>query len=63
MNFANNLTKLLELNHLNYEQVAAGTGFSSRAVSYWAQGKRIPNITNAQKVADYFGVSLDSMMK
>lgn len=63
MDFATNLTNLLKENNLNYEKLAAVTGFTARAISYWAQGKRIPSVLNAKKIADYFGVSVDSMLK
>ncbi|MEE1504559.1 MAG: helix-turn-helix transcriptional regulator [Acutalibacteraceae bacterium] len=63
MEFAKSLTKLIDKNNITYKAIADEIGATERAVSYWAKGKRKPNIVSAYKIALYFGVSLDAMVK
>jgi len=63
MGFAKNLTNLIKENNLSYKKVADGAGVNERAVSFWAQGKRVPSLVNAKKIADYFGLTLDEIAK
>jgi len=45
-------TKYMSLNKLGLD-----LGFSKGAISYW--DTNLPSVDKVQKVADYFGVSLD----
>lgn len=63
MKFAESLTKLMNKNRVTYKAIADEIGATERAVSYWAQGKRKPNLVSAYKIALFFGVSLDDMVE
>lgn len=63
MEFSKSLTKLINKNYSTYKEVADAIGASPNAVSLWARGLRTPNAVAAYKIALYFGVTLDSMMK
>lgn len=55
--------KLLKERGLKAADVSRGTGLSSTFFTEWKKGKsKNPNPTNLQKVADFFGVSLDYLM-
>lgn len=39
--------------------VAVGTGIQPESISAYERGRRIPTLAKLQKLADYYGVSLD----
>lgn len=55
-----NFEKLLKERGLKASDVSHGTGLSSTFFTEWKKGKsKSPKPENLQKIADYFGVSLD----
>lgn len=55
--------KLLKERGLRPADVSKGTGLSSTFFTEWKKGKsKNPTPTNLQKIADFFGVSLDYLM-
>lgn len=54
--------KLLELRGVTTADVCKATGISQSTMSNWKKRKNNLNAKNAQKVADYFGVSVDFLM-
>ena len=57
-----NLVKLCDLRGIKPGTVARMTGISTATITAWKQGKYTPKQEKLQKIADYFGVSLDSFM-
>lgn len=45
------------------KQLADILSVTETAVSYWESGKREPPMETQKKIADYFGVSIDYMMR
>jgi len=56
-------TKLCEMNNVKPGAVSKGTGVSTATLTSWKQGKYTPKPDKLQKIADFFGVSLDFMME
>ena len=60
--FYENLIKLCNMNEITPSAVAHEVGLTSAAVTKWKNGS-IPRKTTAQKIADYFGVSYNSLIE
>lgn len=58
-----NFRKLCELNNVKPGTVSRETGISTATLSSWKQDKYTPKPDKLQKIADYFNVSLDFLMK
>ena len=58
-----NLMMLRKLNGYSQEQVAEKIGVSRQAYAKWESGVTIPDIERASCLAQFYGVSLDSLMK
>lgn len=55
--------KLLKERGLRVADVTRATGISSSTFTDWKKGRYVPKTDKLQKVADYFGVSLDYLIK
>ena len=53
------LDKLLVQNHLRASEVADSIGISRSAISDWKKGRYTPKIDKLQKIANFFGVSVE----
>lgn len=51
--------RLLEEKGLKAADVCRGTGLPSSLFSEWKRGKSTPKVDKLQKIADFFGVTLD----
>ena len=51
--------RLLDEKHLKNADISRATGISNMTLSDWKRGKTTPKQDKLQKIADYFGVSLD----
>lgn len=51
--------RLLDEKHLKNADISRATGISNMTLSDWKHGKTTPKQDKLQKIADYFGVSLD----
>lgn len=51
--------KLLHERGVTAYQVAKATGISTGSLSDWKKGRSKPKLEKLQKIADYFGVSVD----
>lgn len=60
--FALTLRTLLNDNNTTQEELAAVVGVTRQAIGVWKNGDAVPDILNASKIADYFGVSLDYLV-
>lgn len=54
--------KLLEKHNVTAYRVAKETGVTTATFTSWKQGKYTPKQDKLQKVADYFGVTVDYLM-
>lgn len=54
--------KLCEKNGVSNADVARATGVAKATLSEWKKGTYRPKADKLQKIADYFGVSLDYLM-
>ena len=53
---------LLDLNNVSVADVCRATGISQSTMSNWKSRDTCISVKNAQKIADYFGVSLEYLM-
>lgn len=51
--------RLLDEKHLKNADISRATGISNMTLSDWKHGKTTPKQDKLQKIADYFGVSLE----
>lgn len=51
--------QLLQSRHVSTYKVSKDTGISQSIFSAWKSGKSTPKTDKLQKIADYFGVTLD----
>ena len=52
-------SELLQNRQLSTYRVSKDTGISQQTFSDWKAGRSTPKIDKLQKIADYFGVSID----
>ena len=55
--------KLLEENKLTTYQVCKKTGIPRSTISDWKAGRYTPKVDKMQKLADYFNVPLEMLLK
>jgi transcriptional regulator with XRE-family HTH domain len=59
--FSEKLRMLRERKGLSQSQLADALFVTRQAVSKWERGAGMPDLVSLQKIADYFGVTLDSL--
>ncbi len=57
------LKKIRKQKKLNQQKVAMDLNISRESLSYYENGKRSPDIDMLVKLSDYFGVSIDYLIK
>lgn len=62
MIFSENLTKLMSERDISNTALAEIVGVSREAVRQWKTGQIVPTIDKASKLADYFEISLDTLL-
>ena len=55
------IKKMCKANGINIDRLEKACGLSNGTISYWRKGS--PRVENLQKVADYFGVSIEFLLK
>ncbi len=60
---AKNLTKLRLLNNLTQLELAEKLNYSDKTVSKWERAESTPDISVLVKIADLFGVTLDTLVR
>jgi len=58
----NRIRELREARGIEQKEFAIDLGISQPTVSAWENGKKTPSANNWNKIADYFGVSVDYVM-
>ena len=59
---AENLALLRNIRGLTQEEVAEVIGISRQSYSKWEQGETIPDIEKCARLAEFYGVSIDSLV-
>lgn len=54
--------QLLQRNGISAYRVAKEAGVTQTALSNWKNGRNTPSAPTLQKIADYFGISIDYLM-
>ncbi len=57
-----NLTALRKSRHLTQQELAEKIGYSDKSISKWEMGKAIPKVEILKQFADYYDVSVDSLL-
>ena len=63
MSFADRLRELRTSNRYSQEQLAEKLMVSRQAISKWETGESLPDIDKAMQVSDFFGVTMDYLLK
>lgn len=62
-NFKNNLKELRKEMNVKQKDLAKAIGVLERTVSYWENGERECDFDTLIKIADFFGVTVDDLLK
>ena len=57
------ITELRRAKGITQDQLAEHMGVSSQAVSKWENDLSCPDITLLPRLADYFGISIDKLLR
>ena len=60
--FSNYILYLRNIKGLSQEQVAEAVGISRQSYSKWEQGDTFPDIDKCDKLAKFYGVTIDSLI-
>lgn len=60
--FADNLVLLRNMKGLTQEQIAEVIGISRQSYAKWEQGETYPDIDKCDKLAKFYGVTMDSLV-
>ncbi|MBR3267779.1 MAG: helix-turn-helix domain-containing protein [Oscillospiraceae bacterium] len=60
---AANLAELRKSQHLTQAQLAEKLHYSDKAISKWERGESLPDLGVMKQIADYYGISIDSLMR
>lgn len=63
MNIGNNIAALRKKKGITQEELANELGVSAQAVSKWENNSSCPDVSLLTKIADYFGVSVDALLR
>lgn len=63
MNIGNNIAALRKQKGITQEELANELGVSAQAVSKWENNSSCPDVSLLTDIADYFGVSVDSLLR
>lgn len=61
--FSDNLILLRNIKGLTQEQIADEIGISRQSYAKWEQGETLPDIDKCDRLARFYGVSIDSLMR
>ena len=57
-----NFVQLLQSKNISVYKVSKDTGINQATFSDWKTGRSVPRVDKLQKIADYFGVTLDFLI-
>lgn len=58
-----NLIMLRNINGLSQEEIAEKIGISRQAYAKWESGATVPDIEKCRRLADIYGITIDSLIK
>lgn len=61
MGLPEKIKKLRMNNKISQKRLADAIGVAQSSINYWEKGQRIPSIAAAQKLADFFNITLDQL--
>lgn len=61
--FAENLRSLMDKQSLTRYRLSQELGISPQTACNWADGKNLPDTQSVLKLAEYFGVTVEQLMK
>ena len=61
--FAENLRNLMEKRGMTRYRLSQDLGISPTTACNWADGKNLPDTQSVLKLAEYFGVTVEQLMK
>lgn len=59
---ADNLILLRTLRGMTQEQIAEVIGISRQSYAKWEQGETMPDIEKCDRLADFYGISIDALI-
>ena len=62
MKIGERIKLLLAFKHIQQKELAQGVGASEALVSRWCKCVLKPKLSHAQKIADFFGITLDMLV-
>lgn len=62
MNYGQYFKEFRKEKKLSQRELAAATGISQQAISFWEQNKRTPNMDDCIILADFYEISLDELV-
>ena len=62
-NVAKNLAELRKAKNLKQSELGASVGYSDKTISKWENGASVPDIAALASLADFFGVSVDDILR
>ncbi len=63
IHIAENITRLRKENNETQMQLAGAIGVSNKTISKWEKGESEPELMHIAAIAEYYGVSMDSLIK
>lgn len=57
-----NLLILRNINGFSQEEIAEKLGISRQAYAKWEKGSTIPDVDKCAKLADFYGITIDSLI-
>ncbi len=60
--FTDNLKKLIDEHGTTYAAISRELGISKNGLKYWETAGNIPNMKILQKIADYFGTTIECLI-
>lgn len=63
MAFCDNLHKFMEQRTITKYRLAKDLGVAMQTACNWADGKNLPDTQSVLKLAEYFGVTVEQLMK
>lgn len=57
-----NISMLRDINGYSQEEVAEKIGISRQAYAKWEKGETVPDVERCQKLAELYGVTIDSLL-
>ncbi len=61
-NYGEALKYQREIHELSQTELAKRTQISQQNISYWERNTYVPSIENCEKLADYYGITLDELV-